>query len=575
MRDARIRRIVFAGLICCASALIGHTVAQACTAFCAVGEGQILVGNNEDWDNPRTKIWFLPAKPGSYGRVYTGFDDMTPQGGMNERGLWFDAFSAPPMKAAAGSDLPRFSGNIVDRAMAECSTVEEVVRLFSQYNRDFLVEAIYMFADASGDAVSIERNAIVRKSRRHFVQTNFHQSRSNGSEDGRFTTASEMLERAGEGISVDLFRRILAATHQKGNAPTLYSNIYDLRARTMHLYYFHDFDRVVTFNLADELKKGERVLDIPALFPRNAAAETFAARRKDATADRGQAAVVALFALPAILILAALYGVIRGGRRIRLGLSAVAGTIVMVVVMVGLVLLTQRDASRQWMEFAIGPASGRSASISTNTMRADGMTLKVMLATAYDVPSVRVIGPSWLAETRYSLKAVVGVDETESFRSLLQQELKNRLRLETHFEVRPFDVFVLSATDPSRLERSRGHKPAIWIQDRAVQVKEANMEELAGALQSILGKPVIDATGVTGSYNLEFGWDEDRATSVTAVLRDRFGLQLSPGKRDMEVLIVDSIRRDASLVLLAHIGRATRAAPPRLRRQISELLTIH
>ena len=109
MRQARIRRIAFAGLFCCASALIGHTVAQACTAFCAVGEGQILVGNNEDWDNPQTKIWFLPAKPGSYGRVYTGFDDMTPQGGMNERGLWFDAFSAPPMKAAAGSDLPRFS----------------------------------------------------------------------------------------------------------------------------------------------------------------------------------------------------------------------------------------------------------------------------------------------------------------------------------------------------------------------------------------------------------------------------------------------------------------------------------
>ena len=43
----------------------------------------------------------------------------------------------------------------------------------------------------------------------------------------------------------------------------------------------------------------------------------------------------------------------------------------------------------------------------------------------------------------------------------------------------------------------------------------------------------------------------------------------------MEVLIVDSIRRDASLVLLAHIGCATSAAPPRLRRQISELLTIH
>ena len=88
-----------------------------------------------------------------------------------------------------------------------------------------------------------------------------------------------MLERAGDEISIDLFRRILAATYQNGGSPTLYSNIYDLRSQTMSLYYFHDFEHVVTFDLADELKKGERVLDIPSLFPRNADAETFAARR--------------------------------------------------------------------------------------------------------------------------------------------------------------------------------------------------------------------------------------------------------------------------------------------------------
>ena len=136
-----------------------------------------------------------------------------------------------------------------------------------------------MFADASGGSVSIEANAIVRKQGAHFVQTNFHQSRGlSGPGLERYQTASSMLERAGAGISVDLFRRILAATRQESaGSTTLYSNVYDLTSRTMYLYHFHDYDHVVAFRLDDELKKGERALDIPSLFPRNAAADAFAA----------------------------------------------------------------------------------------------------------------------------------------------------------------------------------------------------------------------------------------------------------------------------------------------------------
>ena len=100
------------------------------------------------------------------------------------------------------------------------------------------------------------------------------------------------------------------------------------------------------------------------------------------------------------------------------------------------------------------------------------------------------------------------------------------------------------------------------------------MQGLVSALQSILGKPVIDETGITGTYDLELDWGEDRVASVTAALRDRFGLQLSAGKRDMEALIVDSVRREASLVLLSQVGRATRKAPAQVRRQISNVLTI-
>jgi uncharacterized protein (TIGR03435 family) len=575
MRQASIRVAVM-GLLFCALVHLAGTVADACTAFCAVDAGgRVLVGNNEDYYNPRTKLRFVPATPGTYGRLYVGFDDMWPQGGMNERGLWFDGFATPAVKAAGSSSLPHFPGNIVDKAMAECATVEEVVRLFSQYNRGFLTRGVLMFADAGGDAVSIEPDAMVRKTRRHFVQTNFHQSRpQTGSTDRRFSIATSMLERAGEDISVDLFRRILAETHQNGASPTLYSNVYDLQSRTMYLYYFHDFERVVTFNLSEELKKGERVLDIPSLFPPNAEAEAFAGRnRRNEGWTLVPAAGIAIVALLCLALGLTVFAWFHAGRRFRIGLLAMAGAVAIVIVG-SAVVLHRQQRSEKWLEFSIGPASGDSTSINPTMIRSDGMTLEVALATAFDIPAARVIGPNWLGQTRYAITAVVSLDDQASFRSLLQEELKNRLNLQTHLEVRPFDVLVLNATGTPRLQRARHTDTGTWVSYEKAVLRDATMERLASALQSIAGRPVVDETGITGKYDLDFGWGEDRVASLTAVLHDRFGLRLSPEKREMEALIVDSIRRDAGLVLLEGADRLTRGAPPDVRRKIANLLTV-
>ena len=43
---------------------------SACTVFYASIGDVVLAGNNEDWKNPNTKIWFVPAKDGKYGGVY-------------------------------------------------------------------------------------------------------------------------------------------------------------------------------------------------------------------------------------------------------------------------------------------------------------------------------------------------------------------------------------------------------------------------------------------------------------------------------------------------------------------------
>ena len=567
-------RLALLALGCCVLSVVGRADLHACTAFCAAGKGDVLVGNNEDSNLPKTRLWFVPAGSGSFGRMYVGFDDLRPQGGMNERGLWFDGFWTPPLKVS--SDLPSFPGDIVDRAMAECATVEEVVRLFAQYSRAWLSAGVLMFADATGDAVSIEANAIVRKSGNHFVQSNFRQSQPETAVgDARFSTATEMLEQAGGDISVDLFRRILASTRQKGAYPTLYSNVYELRARRMHLYYFHDFERVVTFSLDEELRKGAHVVEIPSLFPRNAAAEAYAARRQSPDAGRQQATGVATFTGMAVVVLGALVAFVRGGRRLRMGLAAFAGVLVAVIALVGVVLNLAPNASPGWVNFSIGPSAGRGNHIGPNNLRADGITLASAVAVAYGVPPIRVVAPDWMSQTRYSINAV-SAESPEAFRALLQQELVGRLQLTTHREMRPFGVFVLSSIGPPRIPRVKGTVVRIWIHGSGMDLQDSAMKDFAGALQGVLGKPVIDETGLAGNYEFEVEWsNDDRVGSLTTALRDNLGLQLTPATRNLEALVVDDARRDASLVLLDHLGRLTAAVPPHVRAHLAGLLSVH
>ncbi len=255
---------------------IGGPAASACTAFCAANSRLVLVGNNEDYNNPRTRVWFLPPSGKEAGRVYVGFDDGWPQGGMNDRGLWFDGFATAPVEPTRSLKKPPLPPRVVEKIMAECGSVEEVVQVFSRYNLEDLRRTVLMFADASGNSVIIEPDAVIRKKGSYQVQTNFHQSLPKPEYScDRFRIATDMLEKAGPDISVDLVRRILAATHAEGKYPTLYSNVYDLKRRVMYLYHFHNFENVVPIDLNAELKKGRRTLELPSLFPRTFAAEVF------------------------------------------------------------------------------------------------------------------------------------------------------------------------------------------------------------------------------------------------------------------------------------------------------------
>jgi tetratricopeptide (TPR) repeat protein len=167
--------------------------------------------------------------------------------------------------------------------MEECSTVEEVLKLYERYHMS-VGEGQLMYGDRFGNSVIMEATGnIIRKKEKHQIATNFFQSRIKPEHitDIRYRMADEIFRKS-KNISVDLFRRILNATHweeySESMTVTLYSYICDLKKGDIYIYHFHNFEDVVKINLREELKKGERYLSILSLFPY----ETYAAKRHKA-----------------------------------------------------------------------------------------------------------------------------------------------------------------------------------------------------------------------------------------------------------------------------------------------------
>jgi penicillin V acylase-like amidase (Ntn superfamily) len=262
---------------------------QACTAFVVYRNGLALAGNNEDFWVTKTKVWYVPKEgsqrgvAGELGRVYFGFDNFFPQGGMNEAGLFFDGFatSENKLKLKKSDGKPRFAGNISDHVMAHCKTVEEVIAVFKKYDLSFLEHAMLMFADRHGDSVIIEGDEFLRIEGDHQVVTNFYQSLTSPDKTScpRYLAAVGSLGR-GEPVSIDSCRDVLATTRQAGGAPTQYSNVYDLKKGLVYLYHFHNFEEVVCLNLEEELAKGAHETDLPTLFSANEEFTAFQSKRE-------------------------------------------------------------------------------------------------------------------------------------------------------------------------------------------------------------------------------------------------------------------------------------------------------
>jgi len=286
-------RLLRSTIIFLACMALTGTKAKSCTVFFAFDGKLAIAASNEDWADPNTQIWFVPATKANYGIVYFGFGRGTyppggisrhklnipdagiakinsedlyglAQGGMNDKGLFFDGAATDVVVAPLAFGKQAYDGRLEDLILRKCATVDEVLKILETYAFNS-VQGQWMFADKTGDSVIIEAGDIItRKKGNYQVMTNFHQSR--GSPEQVSCPRYKLVKRSlaeNKDVTVGGCRSLLKATAQPF---TIYSTIFDLTNGEVYVHQRGDFEQTVKLDLNQELGKGERALKIADLF---------------------------------------------------------------------------------------------------------------------------------------------------------------------------------------------------------------------------------------------------------------------------------------------------------------------
>jgi hypothetical protein len=290
--------------------------------------GKTMVGNNEDAWRLDSRIWFEAGASGKWGAVYVGHSDNFPQGGMNEAGLVFDGFTVHDNLHAASPGKPQMGPQetIIRRIMQECTTVEEVRRIVNTYDNSDHPQAMWLFVDKSGKYLVVEKDTTIIGNDPTYVLANFCPSVTPAPDQlglGRYDRGRKFLSNEYD-TSLAFCIATVDTMHEcrkRLGDGTTYSTIYDTREGKITLAFYHDYAHTVTFNLKEELLKGDHAMHMTKLFPANPEYERFMAYKTPFTSITMRLGTLLGCLLESLIIVAALVMILRKNKN-NLGRNA-------------------------------------------------------------------------------------------------------------------------------------------------------------------------------------------------------------------------------------------------------------
>jgi hypothetical protein len=238
---------------------------SACYILFLTDGSRVLVGNHEDWFAKDSAIKINPPGEGRYGSViFTFQNEGWAQGGMNEHGLFFDAAYTPFMEVHFDDHLSPYTGYLWQAVLDKCKTVQEALLYIQKFAIPELSESHIMLADANGLAVIVGvkegKIAFHYVSGSSLLQTNFnlwHPELSDEPTCWRYEKTKTELQNNST-VSKEHMKSILEQTHQ--DSLTVYSNIYDLKNRSIRTYNRRHFNKPLEVSLPEIFKVGNCML---------------------------------------------------------------------------------------------------------------------------------------------------------------------------------------------------------------------------------------------------------------------------------------------------------------------------
>jgi uncharacterized protein (TIGR03435 family) len=210
------------------------------------------------------------------------------------------------------------------------------------------------------------------------------------------------------------------------------------------------------------------------------------------------------------------------------------------------------------------------------------MRLDKLISAGYgELQEQKIAGlPSWTKFKSFDIEAKIAASDAKLYQTLsperrqlmLRKLLTERFKLQAHTENKDLPVFVLEISDHGAyLKKSPERRPSqIQLSPDGIIAKALPMADFADAISPMVGRIVLDKTGLTGSYDFTLRWTPKKTVSLSTgaarprliraalhpgidpffdpsgpsiftVVQEQLGLELIPGISTVEVLAVDRV----------------------------------
>jgi uncharacterized protein (TIGR03435 family) len=214
-------------------------------------------------------------------------------------------------------------------------------------------------------------------------------------------------------------------------------------------------------------------------------------------------------------------------------------------------------------------------------LRMGGVTLRHLITFAYDIPENRISGgPRWLGSKTYDIVAKAervdpadnrpetvvapGTAAWDRVRRRMQALLAERFALVIHTDAKegPAYALVIAKNGPKLKESQDQGNPRTMRSAGRIDAQRGTMHMLSALLSNWLGRPVLDRTGLTGTYDYKVEYAQEggppseipadatpsnlSGPSIFIALQEQLGLKLESIRAAVETIVIERAERPSA-----------------------------